>query len=386
MLPRLTRKTTRRSWLIRLPRILVHDTTASGKVALVTGASRGIGRGIALGLGEAGATVYVTGRTLTGRSAHMPFLSGSLEHTAQEVTELGGLGIAVQCDHTDDAQTRAVVDRIRQEHGRLDVLVNNVWGGYEGLHIWDERGEKWNAPFWEQPTSIWDDMFASGVRAHYVTSQCAAPLLIEARGLLVGISFFAATRHQDTEGIPYFLAKTATDRMALAMANHLHPHGVTSVSLYPGLVRTEGILRAPEGRSTCQIPSRPSSSAARLRPWRVTRTCSAGRGRCWWLPNLVTGMALRTPTESGPGLCAQNGRGDGPDHRPGPDTSRPTSTAQRRRPMAGLCRCSHGSSMTRLGRTVHPPSEVHSSRSPGRAQRKRGSRTLPLFVPSLRCG
>ncbi|GGK30169.1 oxidoreductase [Deinococcus malanensis] len=213
----------------------------------MTGASRGIGRGIALGLGEAGATVYVTGRTLTGRSAHMPFLSGSLEHTAQEVTELGGLGIAVQCDHTDDAQTRAVVDRIRQEHGRLDVLVNNVWGGYEGLHIWDERGEKWNAPFWEQPTSIWDDMFASGVRAHYVTSQCAAPLLIEARGLLVGISFFAATRHQDTEGIPYFLAKTATDRMALAMANHLHPHGVTSVSLYPGLVRTEGILRAPEG-------------------------------------------------------------------------------------------------------------------------------------------
>ncbi|GGO26416.1 SDR family NAD(P)-dependent oxidoreductase [Deinococcus humi] len=218
-----------------------------GKVALVTGASRGIGRGIALGLGEAGATVYVTGRTLSGRSRHMPFLAGSLEDTAQQVTELGGEGIAVQCDHTDDAQTRTVIERIREERGQLDVLVNNVWGGYEGLHIWDERGEKWDAPFWEQPTSIWDDMFAAGVRAHYVTSQLAAPLLIGARGLVVSISFFAAEGHKDTESIPYFLAKNATDRMALAMANHLRPHGVTSVSLYPGLVRTEGIMLAPEG-------------------------------------------------------------------------------------------------------------------------------------------
>ncbi len=218
-----------------------------GKVALVTGASRGIGRGVALGLGEAGATVYVTGRTLAGRSTHMPFLAGSLEDTARDVTALGGHGTPVQCDHTDDAQTRAVVERIQQEHGRLDVLVNNVWGGYEGLHLWDERGEKWNSPFWEQPTSIWDDMFAAGVRAHYVTSQLAAPLLLGTRGLIVGISFFAAQRHQDTEGIPYFLAKNATDRMALAMANHLRPHGVTSVSLYPGLVRTEGVMLAPEG-------------------------------------------------------------------------------------------------------------------------------------------
>ncbi|MFB9991546.1 SDR family NAD(P)-dependent oxidoreductase [Deinococcus oregonensis] len=217
------------------------------KVALVTGASRGIGRGVALGLGEMGATVYLTGRTLSGRSPQLPFLPGSLEDTAQEVTALGGLGIAVKCDHTDDAQTRAVVERIQNEQGRLDILVNNVWGGYEGLHLWDERGEQWNAPFWEQPTSIWDDMFTAGVRAHYVTSQCAAPLLIAAGGLMVGISFFAAMRHRDTEGIAYFLAKNATDQMALAMANHLRKHGVTSVSLYPGLVRTEAVLQAPAG-------------------------------------------------------------------------------------------------------------------------------------------
>ncbi|WP_221090857.1 SDR family NAD(P)-dependent oxidoreductase [Deinococcus aquaedulcis] len=218
-----------------------------GKVALVTGASRGIGRGIALGLGEQGATVYLTGRTGSGRSGHMPFLAGSLEDTARDLTALGGTAVPLVCDHTDDAQTRGVIERIRHDHGQLDVLVNNVWGGYEGLHIWDERGQAWNAPFWEQPTAVWDDMFGAGVRAHYVTSQLAAPLLIKARGLLVGISFFAAQRHRNTEGIPYFLAKNATDQMALAMANHLRPHGVTSVSLYPGLVRTEGVLLAPEG-------------------------------------------------------------------------------------------------------------------------------------------
>ncbi|ADV67853.1 SDR family NAD(P)-dependent oxidoreductase [Deinococcus maricopensis] len=219
----------------------------TGTIALVTGASRGVGRGVALGLGEAGATVYVTGRTLSGRNPDLPRLAGSLEETAEEVTRLGGRGVAVRCDHRDDEQTRVAVERVRAEHGRLDVLVNNVWGGYEGLHAWDERGRTWGAPFWTQPLSLWDEMFGAGVRAHYVTSSLCAPLLIEARGLLVNISFFAALRHRGTENIPYFLAKGADDRMALAMANHLRPHGVTAVSLYPGLVRTEGVLLAPEG-------------------------------------------------------------------------------------------------------------------------------------------
>ncbi|GBF05277.1 short-chain dehydrogenase/reductase SDR [Deinococcus aerius] len=218
-----------------------------GKVALVTGASRGVGRGVALGLGEAGATVYVTGRTLSGRRPDMPFLAGSLEETAADVTALGGSGVAVQCDHRDDAQTRAVIERIAGDHEQLDLLVNNVWGGYEGLHLWDERGQTWNAPFWEQPLSLWDEMFGAGVRAHYVTTSLAAPLLIAARGLVVNISFFAGMRHRGTENIPYFLAKNADDRMAQAFANHFRPHGVSAVSLYPGLVRTEGVLLAPEG-------------------------------------------------------------------------------------------------------------------------------------------
>lgn len=218
-----------------------------GRVALVTGASRGVGRGVALGLGEAGATVYVTGRTLGGRHPDLPFLAGSLKETAAEVTALGGRGMALVCDHRDDEQTRGVVETIRQNHGQLDVLVNNVWGGYEGLHLWDERGQTWNSPFWEQPLSLWNDMFEVGVRAHYVTTSLAAPLLIAARGLVVNISFFAGTRHRDTENIPYFLAKNADDRMAQAFAHHFQPHGVSAVSLYPGLVRTEGVLLAPEG-------------------------------------------------------------------------------------------------------------------------------------------
>jgi len=216
-------------------------------VALVTGASRGVGRGVVLGLAEAGATVYATARTLIGRHPGMSFLPGSLEETAQEGNALGGNVIPVACDHTRDDQTRAVVERIQDQHGRLDVLVNNIWGGYEGLHLWDERGQSWNAPFWEQPISLLDEMYHAGTRAHYVTTHAAAPLLKAARGLVVNISFFAAQRHQGSENIPYHLAKNTDDRMAHAFANHFRPHGVTAVALYPGLVRTEGVLLAPEG-------------------------------------------------------------------------------------------------------------------------------------------
>ncbi|XXY44161.1 SDR family NAD(P)-dependent oxidoreductase [Sorangium sp. So ce269] len=210
----------------------------TGTVALVTGASRGVGRGIALGLGEAGATVYVTGRTAAEGEAKLP---GTVAGTAEEVTQLGGHGIAARCDHRDDEQTRAVVERIRAEQdGRLDVLVNNVWGGYEHFHdgteFWKEAG------FWAAPLSRWDTMFSAGVRAHYVASALSAPLMIaRGRGLIVNISFIAAER--DDMGVAYGAAKAACDRMAGAMAHELRPHGVAAVSLYPGLVRTEGVMR-----------------------------------------------------------------------------------------------------------------------------------------------
>jgi len=214
----------------------------AGKVALVTGASRGIGKGIALGLGEAGATVYVTGRTIDEAQAAVP-LPGTIHQTAAEVNQRGGRGIAVQCDHRNDDEVKAVFAQIGNEHERLDVLVNNVWGGYEhfndGTEFWNETG------FWTVPISRWDSMFQAGVRAHYVASVLAAPLMIPHRaGLIVNISFFAA--QQDDAGVAYGVAKAASDRMAACMAYELCKHQVAAVSLYPGLVRTESVLKAAD--------------------------------------------------------------------------------------------------------------------------------------------
>ena len=211
-----------------------------GRVALVTGASRGVGKGIALGLGEAGATVYLTGRTVQpgGSPGGM---GDTLQAAAAEVTAAGGQGIAAPCDHTDDEQVRSLFARIEADHGRLDLLVNNVWGGYEhfydGTKFWEEQG------FWTTPLSRWDKSFDAGVRAHYVASVLAAPIMIrQGSGLIVNISFFAAGR--DDRGVIYGVAKNADDRMAACMAHELRPHNVAAVSLYPGLVRTESVLAA----------------------------------------------------------------------------------------------------------------------------------------------
>lgn len=214
----------------------------TGKVALVTGASRGVGKGIAQGLGEAGATVYVTGRTTEEGQAAVA-LSGTIHQTAEDVSRLGGVGIAVRCDHTRDEEVEGLFQRIAAEHGRLDILVNNVWGGYEffndGTEFWKEKG------FWTAPISRWDQSFQAGVRAHYVAAVLAAPIMIAQRsGLIVNISFFAAQR--DDKGVIYGTAKAADDRLAACMAHDLREHQVAVVSLYPGLVRTESVMKASE--------------------------------------------------------------------------------------------------------------------------------------------
>ncbi len=208
-----------------------------GHVAVVTGASRGVGKGVALGLGEAGATVYVTGRTQ--REGVAP-LSGTVYQTAEEVTQAGGQGIAVVCDHRDDAQVEAAFGRILAEAGRIDILVNNVWGGYESMV---ENGVfTWEAPFWRQPLWRWDAMFQAGVRAHFTASRLAAPGMIERRrGLIANISYFAGQKY--LANTIYGVAKAATDRLAADMAHELRPHNVAAVSLYPGLVRTEGVMQ-----------------------------------------------------------------------------------------------------------------------------------------------
>jgi dehydrogenase/reductase SDR family protein 1 len=213
-----------------------------GKVALVTGASRGVGKGIALCLGEAGATVYITGRTINeGESASN--LAGNIHQTVDEIQKLGGECIAIQCDHRIDSEVEAVFTRIIDEKNKLHILVNNVWGGYEhftdGTEFWKENG------FWTLPTSRWDAMFQAGVRAHYISSVLGAPLLMQQPGaLIINLSFFAAQRND--KGVAYGVAKAACDQMVACIAQELREYNVAAISLYPGLVRTESVMKAAQ--------------------------------------------------------------------------------------------------------------------------------------------
>jgi NAD(P)-dependent dehydrogenase (short-subunit alcohol dehydrogenase family) len=198
-----------------------------GAVAVVTGASRGVGKGIALALGDAGATVYVTGRS-------------AVEDAAAEVDARGGRGIAVPTDHTDEGQTQALFQRVSRDRGRLDLVVANAWGGYVGH---DYR--TFTAPFWEQPVAErWDAMFTAGVRAHLLTARHALPPMLE-RG--AGLVVF--TGGWDDAGsylgnLPYDLAKTATSRLVADLAHELRPHGIAAVGVYPGFTRTEAVVEA----------------------------------------------------------------------------------------------------------------------------------------------
>ena len=206
----------------------------------VTGASRGVGRGVAMALGQAGWVVYVTARSSADRrTGHLP---GTVEQTAEAVTAAGGLGIAVPCDHRDDTAVRAAAARIAADHGRLDLLVNNACAGYERLNAggWQE----WNAPFWEQPLELFDAMFGGGVRTHYVAAAVSAPLLIATpQSLVVTVSVAVPETEQHAFGAAYAMAKTADDRLALAAAIQLGEHGVASVAVHPDWVRTEGVLQ-----------------------------------------------------------------------------------------------------------------------------------------------
>jgi dehydrogenase/reductase SDR family protein 1 len=192
------------------------------RVALVTGATRGVGRGIAVGLAHAGARVYATGRSI----GHTTFDEGV---------------IAIPCDHTDDGAVEGVFHRIDREAGRLDILVNSAWGGYERM-VEDGRFT-WGARFWDQPRWRWDAMMTAGARAAFVASQLAARRMVDRKGgLIVHVSHWAAQKH--IGNVLYGLAKGASDKMASDMAHELRPHDVVVVSLYPGLVRTEAVLAA----------------------------------------------------------------------------------------------------------------------------------------------
>ena len=208
-----------------------------GKVAIVTGASRGIGRGVARGLGEYGATVYVTGRTEDG-SALPDFLKGTgIQKTADEVTALGGIGIAHRCDHANDDEVEKLFERVLQEQGKIDILVNSAWGG--GVHAM--QGYFFGTPFWEQPISLWDDHFTVGLRSNYVASRLAARAMVgQGSGLIVNISYYGG-RHY-INNVSYGVAKAAVDRLSADTAHELKVHNVAVFSLYPGTASTEGMI------------------------------------------------------------------------------------------------------------------------------------------------
>jgi len=222
----------------------------NGKVAIVTGASRGIGKGIALELGAAGATVYVTARSVSDGDHPLP---GTVGATAREVDAMGGTGVAVALDHRDDTAVESLFDRVLAEHGQLDVLVNNAFIVTDQLVS--------GLPFWEASLTNWDDMIDVGTRSAYVASVFAARAMVPAkRGLIVNVSSSGAEEY--AWQVAYGVGKCALDRITADTAHELAPHGVSVVSVWPGFVRTEridmaadaGLLSASLDLETCESP------------------------------------------------------------------------------------------------------------------------------------
>jgi NAD(P)-dependent dehydrogenase (short-subunit alcohol dehydrogenase family) len=207
------------------------------RICLVTGASRGAGRGIALALAEQGATVYVTGRTIDPDDA-VDGMKETIGETAQLVSDRGGTGIAVACDHREPDDVRTLIDRIEQDHGKLHLLVNNAWGGYESYDM-----KTFDAPFWEANPELWTRMIGNGVRLSYITSRAAAPLMIAQRsGLIVNVTAWDRDRY--LHALVYDVAKAAVNRMAFGMAQELRRFGIAVIALAPGWMRTERVMQA----------------------------------------------------------------------------------------------------------------------------------------------
>ena len=211
-----------------------------GRVALVTGATRGIGKGIAIELAINGAKVYFTGRTTT----EDPERPGTVGATEKEIGELGGQAVGIRCDHHVDQQTEAVFERIRSDAGRLDLLVNNATA---------EMGSMVGKKFWELPIEIWDDVIGVGLRSHYVASWHAVPLMIaQGQGLIVNVSSHGSREY--LMGVSYGVGKAGVEKLTTDMAKELREHDVAVMSIWPGLCKSENRLvhaeTHPDGRVT----------------------------------------------------------------------------------------------------------------------------------------
>ncbi|GED27920.1 short-chain dehydrogenase [Brevibacillus agri] len=204
-----------------------------GKVAVVAGGTRGAGRGIAVGLGEAGATVYVTGRSVRGQQSDLG-RPETIEETAELVTASGGVGIAVRVDHSQEDEVKALFERVKAEqNGQLDILVNDIWGG-EKLTVWGKT-------FWEHSLADGLLMQQRAVHTHMITSYYAAPLMVQRKkGLIIEITDGVDYRYR--QHLYYSLAKISVIHLAQAMAEDLRPHGVTALALTPGFLRSEEML------------------------------------------------------------------------------------------------------------------------------------------------
>ena len=208
-----------------------------GKIALVTGATRGIGKGIAIGLGESGATVYITGRTLEPTNDS---LGGSLQETQTAVIEAGGVCIPIQVNHSDDQQ---ICRLEREQNGQLDILVNNVYAGVQSIR------EAYGKTFWELEPSFWDAANNVGLRGHYVASIYAARMMTKRKqGIIFTISSWGGMSY--IFNVPYGVGKSACDRLAADMAKELKQYNVTSLAIYPGIVGTEQITNFAKEQSS----------------------------------------------------------------------------------------------------------------------------------------
>ncbi|MEM8639675.1 MAG: SDR family NAD(P)-dependent oxidoreductase [Cyanobacteria bacterium P01_G01_bin.54] len=239
-----------------------------GKVALVTGATRGIGKGIAVALGAAGAIVYITGRSLNTDTA-TDGVGGGLAETQAAIARAGGTGIAVPTDHSQDEAVAALFEQIQdQQQGQLDLLINNVYGGVRAIR--ESQGQ----PFWQADAGLWDACNNVGLRSHYITSRHGAQLMVQRRqGLIVTLSSWGGLA--PLFGVAYGTGKAACDRLAVEMARELKPYNVASMPFWPGVVGTEHIAQAATGQS----PQDPSPDSLDMF---VARAEAAMRDRFNW--------------------------------------------------------------------------------------------------------